>query len=333
MKFKIFYILFLILLSASVIADDGPLYIQSVDCKEDGSATLSFGTLTAGKIYTTDINVKAEYIGEEVVGKPKFDVAGNWNYNFIKETSSDRTILLTNEVLFNLTGEYKLTAEYEFKNTSYIYNTRMNCPGFEFSCRLLGVYINSCKNIYNKYFEADVKIYGLGDITSENLSLENNIDFLVDAEEKYEDIKGEFSLKGGLPKVTKIENPSYGQYYFNITNFDNKIRSFVVKFVNINYISGGCVNYPNISLYNYRECENVFIEEKKVEESKNETKGEINSSIIVGEVIKEMEIDLSTKRTEENKKPLIILFIIFGLCILGVIYIVLKRNFNKGSDF
>ena len=43
-----------------------------------------FGGYTTDKIYTKDISIKAEYIGEDIVRKPNFDVIGKWNNEFIK---------------------------------------------------------------------------------------------------------------------------------------------------------------------------------------------------------------------------------------------------------
>lgn len=334
MKLKVLCILFLILLINITLAEEPIISVFNANCEKDGSLTLIMDNLFDNKVYTKDINVMVEYNGEEVVKKTKFEINDKWNYEYIKSGSSDRTKLITDEATFNLTGEYILTINYLFKNNSYSISYKTECPGIKFSCKLLNVYVDNCRSINNKDFEASVRIYGLGKITNENLSLDNNIGFIVQADKPYEDIKGELSVRGDLPKPAKVENPYYGQYYFNITNFNNNIKSFVAKFVNINYIAGGCVNYPNISLYSYKECEDVIVEEKKVEII-SENKSEQNSTnlSIVGQVIKEIEINMDTKKVEDIKKPLIILSIIFGLCLLGTSYIILKRNFNKEPHF
>ncbi len=336
MKLNILCILFLILLINITLAEEPLLSVFNANCEKDGSLTLIMDNLFGNKIYTKDITITAEYNGEEIVKKTKFEVSGKWNYEYVKGDSSDRTKFVTDEATFNLTGEYILTINYIFKNNSYSLNYKTECPGIKFSCKLLNIFVDNCRNINNKNFEASVRIYGLGKITSENLSLDNNIGFIVQADKSYEDVKGELSNRGDLPKLAKVKNPYYGQYYFNITSFNNKIKSFVAKFVNINYIEGGCVNYPNISLYSYRECEDVTVEEKKIEDiiiPENITKQEGVNSSIVGQVIKEIEIDMDTKKVEESKKPLIILGIIFTLCLFGALYIVLKRNFNKEPNF
>ena len=94
MRVKIFYILFLILLSMSVLADEGPLHIWNTDCEKDGSLTLRFDSNE--KIYTKDVDIKAEYIGD-LVRKSKFDIIGEWNSEFIRESSSEKGTTFTSE--------------------------------------------------------------------------------------------------------------------------------------------------------------------------------------------------------------------------------------------
>ena len=315
------------MLSISVFADDGPLFVYDTNCEKDGSLTLFFGTYSSNNIYTEDIKVKAEYIGEAIIRKPKFDVVGIWSHDFINEdvgSIKERTTLTSEEAVFNLTGKYIITVDYMHNNLLYTTSHKTYCPGFEFSCKLIGVYVDDCRNINNERFEASARIYGMGDITKENLTLDDNIKFMLWAEFDYEDFKGHISERGSLPKGVKISNPEYGQYYFNVSNFDNKIKSFVGKFIGINSIEGGCVNYPNISLYSYKECEDIIIEEKPepVQVITSKTVSETKQ-----EILEELEKNVGTEK--ESKWHLVILFVIFGFCIIGVLYITFKRKFNK----
>ncbi len=330
MKFKILYILFLILLSAGAFAEDGPLYIQSANCEKDGSIKLEFDSFTTNKIYIEDIEITAEYIGDLIVKKNKFNITGAWNYDFVDRNKQN--IFTSQETIFKLRGEYVITAVYVYNNIQYTLNYKLECPGFEFSCSLLGIYVDYCKNINNEMFEASARIYGLGGITKENLSLQNNIQFMLQAINAYEDYNGKVSDRGSLPKGVIISNPEYGLYYFNVSNFNNKINNFVAKIIGINHIEGGCVNYPNISLYSYKECKNVTVKEKKIEEVENEIHV-TGQAIIEQETINYTETEINTRGVEKIKKPLTILIIVFGLCSLGILYIILKRNFNKGLNF
>ena len=331
MRVKLFCILFLILLAISVIGDEGPLSVYDTFCEKDGSMKIIFDVELDNKIFIEDIAINAEYIGDLIIKKPKFDVLGRWSNDFIREESAikDKTTFLSNDAAFDLTGEYLMIINYNYSNNSYIIQYETRCPGFEFSCSLIGVYVDYCKNINNERFEAKVKILGMGEITKENLSLDNNIEFMLWAEQDYEDYKEKISDRGSLPKRVEIHNPSYGEYYFNVSNFTKRVNSFVTKIVGINYIAGGCVNYPNISLYSFKECEDFVIEEK-IEVEQNESKPLITSQVtkeMEQKILEDLEKSVNTKK--ERNTHLIILFIIFSVCIGGLLYIVLKRNFNK----
>lgn len=328
MRVKIFCILFLILLAFNILADDGPLYIFSADCEKDGSMVITFDRRNSDRIYTENITIKTKYIGNLVVRKSEFDINGTWDFYIIRENS--KTVFTSEEALFNERGEYLLIVDYLYNNETYSTTYETECPGFEFSCKLLNVYVDYCKNINNKRFEASARIYGLGKVTNENLTLDNNIQFMLQAEKDYEDYKGKISERGSLPKGVIINNPVYGQYKFNVTNFSNKINSFVAKIIGINYISGGCVNFPSISLYSYKECEDVIIEEIKQE--KKEELPSITSQIVKEkEILEEIERNINTKK--ESKLPIIIIIGIFLLCSIGLLYIIFKRKFNKELDF
>lgn len=316
--------MFFILLVSSVFAEDGPLYVYDAECNKDGSMAITFGSYSTNKIYNNDISLKAEYIGDLIFKKSEFDIKGVWDKDYIGE---EKITFKTDEVLFNLTGEYKLIVNYLYNDNLYTIDYKTICPGFEFSCKLLNIYVDYCKNINNEKFEAKVRIYGLGDITQENLNLEDNIEFGLKGNKLYEDIGGKVSKRGGIPKEANINNPSYGIYYINITSWDNKILDFVAKMKGINYIEGGCVNYPNISLYSYKECEDVIIEKKQIE--KEVVKEEETIPVYTGEIVKNIENNIGTTKIEDSKGHLVILFIIFGFCLLGAFYIILKRKFNK----
>ena len=328
MRVKIFCIMFLVLLNINALAEEGPLYIYDALCEKDGSIEIIFDSSINNKILTKDVNIKAQYVGDLIVKKSNFNITGKWGYDSI---NNKRISFISEEVLFDKTGEYLITADYLYDNEFYSVSYKTRCPGFEFSCKLIGVYVDSCKNINNERFEASVRIYGLGDVTKENLTLDNNVQFMLQAESSYEDYKGKISERGSLPKGIVINNLEYGQYYFNITNFDNKIKSFVAKIIGINYIEGGCVSYPNISLYSYKECTDIIVEEVKKQEEKEESPPPPTGQIVKQEILEKLEKNINTKK--ETKWPLIILITILTLCSGGIIYIISKRKFNKESNF
>ena len=95
-------------------------------------------------------------------------------------------------------------------------------------------------------------------------------------------------------------------------------------------------------MYSYKECEDVTLEykEREQEEKKEENRTELKQEqLITGQIVREQEIveelekSVGTKKAKKDNGSLIILFIILGLCITGTLYIILKRNFNKESNW
>ncbi len=308
-------LVFFIFLSASANA----LFLGESSCKDDG--TLSF------RVTTDELNSYL-YFNESSTIKvttPKSEILSvptNWSRNELQGGSSSSyqtdNYFYQNEILIaNWSGVYKVDInfrEFNYKNGSSTprnYNFEIkNCPGLLFSCRLVGLNLDDCYTMDNKfyaYFTANLDKQS-DETNAKTIDVEKGLIYTVESNEKYMETTGNLVKRGKLPKGYSIKKISKDKYLLQADFANNLVKNLYIEYSKEPdyYFMSECfvhnANYGGRQLTISKTCGiKPSIELPKVEEKKEEQKPQVKNES-VSETPKTEPIKEEVKPKEESKE-------------------------------
>ena len=243
-------------------------------CEPEGilKLTVALNESISGEINLENVIITASYFDYVTYDSEKVLLKGSWDVPFLGG-AYDYGEFISEEAMLNYQRTYDVKVAYEGEAD----REEMICPGLRFSCSLLGTGINECYTKNNKTFSAEIILKGLNQSQEEELDWLRDMEYKVQANDRYEDINGKYSNIGSLPKDFKIE--SLGGDLYNLSYYfkkENSIKSFAIGFRDLAECRTG--KYSYLRLFDYKECGETFelAEEVKEEEHLEESTGNVS---------------------------------------------------------
>lgn len=311
------------------------LEIYDQQCKSDGSLKLVLKADSKAKVYTDSIQVK---VGNTLLN-------GAWDPVYI--TQSDKSAreyatFQSEEDVLTSKRSYPLSVTYldvydEGNKSLETISFEVECPGLVFSCKELNITVESCETSKDWLFRSVVSIKGLEQSDLAKMNVLDVVDFVLDAENKYKDMSGKETSRGGLPlnsEVVRLEKDKYVLRYEFSSKKNNTINSLWVGFNKNLRFPCDFDKYPEVKSYDNVDCAKesdgeitpVIQAEEKVPEAKpSEVKDETPQKSLANPKSAEQILEGQSK----NYKPLIMITIIL-VVVISIGGIVLSYLYKRG---
>jgi len=311
-------LIFLIFISSAYA-----LTLGSQTCKNNGEFTITLEAENKSLTYTDQIEIFID-------GKK---MEGTWDINYMKRDPPDRgrqfATFISKEGQVLGGGKKIMTINYPLGENEYIKNTYelqeiLDCPDYIFSCALLNVEVNECFTTEDNVFYSYFTLNGFKQSLVGELSTENNLNFILNTENPYEDITNRISTNGVIPKraiVRQYEGDKY-MIKYEFTG-ENSVERFRVGLTGINQCLVTKYEDYNLVLDDISECtkkssNGEIIPPIEKEENVDE---EISNEVIEEEI---PQIEEKPELVEEKKNNDLAVAIIVVLIVGGGLYILFK---------
>ncbi len=311
MKRLLFLLMFVL-----VIVNGSALTFYSSECFRDGSIKVVVNAFDHedDKIFTDKI--------ETNIGGIK--ITNDWSRDYLQrsnDASRQYGVIETDEAMYNEAKTYKIYIRYEKEDGDIEeMDASVDCLGLKFSCKLLDMKIDDCYTKDN-YFYSFLTIKGLRQSVFSDLTVEEGLDFTLEAEKRYIDYNGVTKKTGELPSGYTIDKIGEDKYRIKASFFDNKVNKLYARFdLKEFYKVCDYTEYPEQTFFDEMECYEKTGEsgEEAVAEEDNLEEEEPVESVVeekpVEEVVEEEQEEINVE-TELNKRN----FIIFALIIVVVV--------------
>lgn len=317
------------------------LEVYDKQCKSDGSLKLILKADNKAKVYTDNIQVK---VGNNLM-------VGSWDPLYITQSdksSREYATFQSEENVLTVKRSYPLSITYlsvydEGNKSLETKSFEVECPGLVFSCKEMNISIESCGTSKDWLFRSVISIKGLEQSDAAKMSVLDVVDFVLDAENKYKDMSGKETSKGGLPlssEVVRLDKDKYVLRYEFSSKKNNTINSLWVGFNKDLRFPCNFDKYPEVKPYDKVDCSRESDEDAglSVEPVETPPKAEpsAKSSEVKDEIPQKSLANPNTKSADQilenqpkNYKSLVIITIVL-VVVISIGGIVLSYLYKRG---
>lgn len=316
-KLTLLLIIFLFIISTVTASE-----LDIIGCDEAGILSFNFEAENE-KIYVSDVKITAVDSSGNSIDLTNL---GKWDTTKRISDTNPGSLFKSNPAVLNKKGRYTIKLNFKAYDQSDRYSEKtqedvVSCPGFVFSCELLDINLDKCYN-ENGIFKAEFSFVGGPKEEypkAKMIDIIKGIDYTLDTEKAYEDIKGNYMLRGSLPKNYKLTNLGNDKYKIEAEMKDNLVKSLRIAFTKDDYYEytfeiDSC--YATVSelkgnLYDFKRCETL-----------SSTEGGAESQI-TGQAVTEI---VQEGKKESSKFNYIILAVIIIILSIITFFIFKKKK-------
>lgn len=283
---------------------------NGAQCYDDGSIKIVLKANNEKEAYTKDMFITAD--DKRVKGSwegEKLTILSGYDEKIATFTGIENQ--LTEQKTYSIKLAYKEVTGSTVQDAELTFD--LECPGLIFTCKRLGIKINDCLTSKRGKFTANLDIYGLEQSEKGSMDPLKVIDYMLETQILYKDIKGYTSKLGSLPDGATITKTGANQYKIE-AEFDkyttNHVKNMWINFNNNMIKQCKPSQYSDIILSGKKQCAyketeedmQAEKEETKTQEAQNTAQPqELPVDQLVTNIYNEIS-DLETKKTQIDER-------------------------------